>query len=108
MYISALFLILAMLFNSFASTLFKLSADQKNQYSVLFMVIGLLLGGINAVFYTKSLNRIPLSIAYPVFSAGSIILITLVSMFFFREKLNIKQMLGMVTIMAGIVLVSMK
>ena len=97
-----------MLFNSFASALFKFSADLKNQYSVLLLVIGLLFGGINAVLYTKSLHRIPLSIAYPVFSAGSIILISLASLFFFREKLNIKQVLGIFTIMAGIVLVSMK
>jgi multidrug transporter EmrE-like cation transporter len=74
MRIAWVYLVLAILFNTVASSLFKISAIQKNRISIIVLLIGLIFGAINAVFYTKSLEKINLGIAYSIFSAGIVVL----------------------------------
>ena len=100
------FLILAILFNAGASGLFKVSAMRDSTPALLLMALGMIVGGVNAFFYTKALGKIPLSVAYPVFSAGSIVLITLASIALFRETLSLKQLAGLVLLLLGILLIS--
>jgi small multidrug resistance pump len=108
MTISLMFLFLAIIFNTLASTFFKYSSLQKdtNTLSIILLVSGLFFGAINALFYTRSLKTIDLSIAYTIFSAGSIILITMVSLILFKESLTVPKAVGIGIICFGMYLVS--
>jgi multidrug transporter EmrE-like cation transporter len=75
--------------------------------SLVLITLGLLLGGVNAVFYTRSLKGISLNIAYPIFSAGSIILVTLISILVFRESITVLKMVGISVITVGVILISL-
>ena len=63
-------------------------------------------GAINTYLFTKSLKEINLGIAYPIFSAASITLIMLVSVFVFNEKINPINVIGAFIIILGIVLLT--
>jgi len=100
-----LFLLLSVLFNTGAYILFKSIANKAHDFRwLLFFTSGLLLGAINTFFFTKALKNINLSIAYPAFSAMSISLIILVSVLMFNERLSVINMVGMVTVVIGIIL----
>ncbi|MBN1533898.1 MAG: hypothetical protein JXA20_14610 [Spirochaetes bacterium] len=66
---------------------------------------GLLFGGVNAIFYARSLKSIDLAVAYPVFSAGTMLLVTGALLVLFREGLTLQKAAGMLVICAGIALV---
>ncbi len=104
---SVIYLTAAILVNMCANMLFKYSTVSKD-FSTAIMMAGIAVSCLTAVFYTKALARIDLSIAFSVFSAGSIIVITTLSIFLFRESLNLKQVLGLVIMGLGIILVAMK
>jgi multidrug transporter EmrE-like cation transporter len=108
MYYGAALLILAILFNTAANTLFKFSSVEGGRAFIGIFTTGLMFGGLNAFLYTKSLATIDLNVAYAVFSAGSIVLITIAAGLFFKEVLAVKQVLGMGIILLGIVLLSAK
>lgn len=104
---SFLYLLIAISLNGLASSFFKLSSlAQNTKYSTVLFVAGLMFGGVNAMFYTKSLAHIKLNVAYPVFSSGCIVLITAISILFFKEPLTTKHVLGMIIIIWGIVTIS--
>jgi undecaprenyl phosphate-alpha-L-ara4N flippase subunit ArnE len=100
------FLSAAILLNAGSSVFYKLSSQSNGRIAFLLFLAGITLGGVNAFFYTRSLNRIQLEVAYPIFSAGSIILVTLASIFFFSEAFSLRQAFGIVAIMLGIVLLT--
>jgi multidrug transporter EmrE-like cation transporter len=102
-----LFLSFAVLFNASAYIIFKtISGKPNNLQWFMFFSIGLILGAINTCLFTKSLKEINLGIAYPVFSAASITLILLISVFLFNEKINITNIIGAFTTILGIVLLT--
>lgn len=73
------------------------------------LAFGLLIGVPNyfsARFLLLSLTNVPAMIAYPTYSVATIILVTLVSMVLFSEKLSRRQMLSMTVIMAALVLLN--
>ena len=100
------FLATAILLNAGSSVFYKLSSQSNGRIAFLLFLAGISLGGVNAFFYTKSLNRIQLEVAYPVFSAGSIILVTLASILLFSEAFSMRQAFGIVAVLVGIVLVT--
>ena len=100
-------LFFAVLFNVSAYVIFKTISGKPNnfQWFVIFS-IGLLMGAVNTFLFTKSLKEINLGIAYPIFSAASISLIIVVSVFLFNEKFNLVNFFGALLIMLGIVLLT--
>ena len=95
---------LAVLFNVSAYIIFKSIASNKNTFIwVVLFSSGLALGAINTFLFTKSLVELNLGVAYPAFSAASITLIILVSVFLFNEKMNLINALGAFIIIIGIV-----
>ncbi len=58
-------------------------------------------------FLMLSLADIPGVIAYPVYSAGGIVLVTLIGMIFFKEKLSRRRMLCLLLIMLSLVLLNL-
>ena len=102
---SAIFLGIAVVFNAIVNLLFK-RASQADKGAAATIIIGaVLLVTVNALCYTKSLARIDLSVAYPIFAAGSIILICFASSWLYSETLSIRQAFGMGLIIGGMALV---
>ncbi len=104
---SVIYLAAAIVVNMCANMIFKYSTVSKS-LSTAIMMAGIAVSCLTAVFYTKALARIDLSIAFSVFSAGSIIAITILSILLFRETLNLKQTAGLFIMILGIILVAMK
>lgn len=70
---------------------------------------GLLIGIPNfcsALFLLLSLSQLPAMIAYPTYSVATIVVVTLVGVVAFKEKLSRMQMLSMVLIFAALVLLN--
>ncbi len=61
-----------------------------------------------ASFYllTFALKNIPIAIAYAIWSAVGIVLISLVSYFVYRQSLDFPAILGMVLIVVGVVIIN--
>ncbi len=101
-----LLLLVAALFNTAANLLFKHASSLPAwtlQKSGLFL-LALALGLANTIFYIKSLEKLDLGLAYPLLSAGSIVLIGLLSVYFFKESLSLQKILALSTICAGMVM----
>jgi multidrug transporter EmrE-like cation transporter len=96
----------AVVFNTIANIIFKSASAIPvftTRKGILFGV-GLFLGLVNTLCYLKALEKIDLSVAYPVFSAASIILIALVSVFVFREGVSVQKAAGLLAICGGLAL----
>ena len=99
------------------STAFALSAIilyfKRKQLVCVWMSImmGILVGIPNlfsSYFLLDALNRYPASIVFPTYSAGSILLITLISALFFKEKINPKEQLALGFTAAGLILMNLQ
>jgi multidrug transporter EmrE-like cation transporter len=110
------FLTVALTLNATANLLMKIGADRLGAFSgsgmlkaILtnyFLVGGVVLFGLNIVFYVAALTRINLSIAYPVMMAGGVLIVVFVSVLYFRESLALTQVLGILLLIGGLVLVT--
>ena len=102
-----IYLFLSVAFNVASYLLYK-SISNKESNAIWFMIfaLGLILGGINVLFFTKALRDIQLSIAYPVFSGGCIFFMMVLSHAIFGEKITVINMVGALVIAVGIALMS--
>ncbi|MBD2482744.1 EamA family transporter [Planktothrix mougeotii LEGE 06226] len=66
----------------------------------------ILVYGINLIVFAKALDRLPVSIAYPVFAAIGFSLVALMGSLFLGERVGLNQMIGLSFIVAGIVIMS--
>lgn len=74
------------------------------------LAAGILVGIPNyfsSFFLLKALNGIAAFIVYPVFSSGTILIVTLISSLFFHERLSRKQIVGLGLILVSIVLLNL-
>lgn len=104
-----LFLFTAIFFNVLTSTFFKFSAVKSgggNKGTWLF-IVGLVFGFLNAHFYTKSLQSINLNVAYPIFSIGSALVLTVLSYLIFKETVTYVKLGGLVLIVVGLYLINL-
>ena len=78
-------------------------------YSLLdpWFVGGLFFYGLNVVLFAKSLDYLPVSIAYPVLAGSGFILLVVLSRLLFAESVTILQIFGILAILGGIFLVSL-
>jgi multidrug transporter EmrE-like cation transporter len=104
----AIFLSLAVVLNAGSSLFYKYSSQNGSNrtLSLILLAAGLTLGAINATLYTASLKGIKLSVAYPVFSAGSLILVSALSLLVFRESLTPRRIAGIGMLVAGVAAIS--
>jgi len=82
---------------------------KKQKYTSNEILYGILLGVPNyysARFLLKALGEIPVVVAYPTFSIGTIAVITLTGVFAFKEKLTIRQMFAVGLIAVAVVLLN--
>ncbi len=106
------FLLIAALNNSIGSLLLKKSrlvASDPSLLSLLFspwFIAGLCVYGVNVVLFTKALEKLPVSQAYPVFSGLGFALIALAGNYFFGERFAFQQWVGLGFILCGIIIIS--
>ena len=100
-------LMLAIVFNAVANSFFKAAAGLQDLTREKFVLIGLglLIGLANTLCFVKALEEIDLGVAFPVFSAASIILIAIISLLFFKEGLSLQKAAGLTTICIGLLLI---
>lgn len=68
--------------------------------------VGIALFGLAFVLYSVVLTKINLSIAYPVMTSLGLVIISVVSVLFFKEVITNWQMVGLLLIIIGVWLVS--
>jgi multidrug transporter EmrE-like cation transporter len=102
-----LFLILAIFLNAGSHVFYKYSSLSGMQKGAIVWLIGagMLIGAVSIVLYARSLVGIAMNIAYPVFNAVSIVLVVLLSIFFFTETITVVRVVGLALISLGVVLV---
>ena len=113
------FLIIALSMNAVANILIKLGSKDLDQLKGLapleiipkllsnyVLLIGLSCFAINVVFYSAALNKLNLSIAYPVMVGGGLLIITLFSALQLKEALTGLQIAGIVLIGLGATFIS--
>ena len=103
-----IFLASSVALNATSYVFYKQSSlnSQRQILSLILLTAGLILGAANATLYTKSLSGIPLNTAYPIFSAGSLILVSIISVLMFGESMSIQKIVGIVILTVGVVLVA--
>ena len=103
---SALYLSLAVLFNVIANALFKQASAMpgRSMQKISLFGLALAIGLANTLCYIKALENYALSVAYPLFMAASVILITLVSALMFGEQISIQKAAGLCAIGIGLAL----
>jgi multidrug transporter EmrE-like cation transporter len=71
-------------------------------------IVAILLFACNIVFYRKALSRIPLSVAYPIMTSLGFVIVVVFSALFYQESMSWTKVIGLICILAGVVLVSLK
>lgn len=112
-------LVIALVLNASANILLKLGSARVHELSGLsigelipklltnyFLMIGLSFFALNVLFYTAALNRLNLSVAYPIMMAGGVAIITVFSTLYLKEALSFLQYAGILLITGGIILVT--
>lgn len=103
-----IFLFFSIVCNIVAYVLFKTISGR--HYDIVWVSLfstGLILGAVNTFLFTKALKNINLGIAYPIFSAGSIVVIVLVSAQLFNEKIKVVNIVGAAMALFGIILLTL-
>lgn len=83
---------------------------KKQRLTISDIAFGLLVGVPNyfsARFLLLSLSAVPAVIAYPTYSVGTIVCITLVGKVFFKERLSRRQIIAMGVILAALILLNL-
>jgi multidrug transporter EmrE-like cation transporter len=103
---SGVYLGLAIVCNVVANVLFKYASGLPEwtlQKGGLF-ALGLAIGLANTLCYIKALEEYALGVAYPLFMAGSVILIAVLSVLIFREQLSMQRVAGLCALGVGLAL----
>lgn len=111
-----IFLIIAFTANACGNILVKLGSTQFasiKEAGILYSIFqnytflaGISLFALNIIFYVLALSRLPLSLAYMVATAGTLLLVTLSSVFYLNESLTTMQMVGFLLLFLAVVLIT--
>lgn len=108
-----IFLVIAFTLNALANVLLKSGSHSLSVsgltatsfFANYALLGGLFLFALNIVFYALALARLPLSVAYPVMVAGSLIIVALSSALYLGESITLVQLLGMGMLLLAVVLI---
>ena len=102
---------LTVLMNAFANVFIKLGTqklpalDAQNLWKILgngWIMLGALLFASNFPLYNMVLQRMKLSIAFPLITTSAFAVALIVSVFVFHESLRVPQYVGLVLLIIGI------
>lgn len=98
-----LFLIIAIVFETIATSALKSS----EQFSKLIPSIITVVGYLGAFYFLSlTLRTIPVGVAYAIWSGVGIILITLVGIFAFKQVPDLPAVIGLLLIIAGVIVIN--
>ena len=98
-----LFLLIAILFETIATSALKGSEQFTKPFPSVITVVGY----IGAFYFLSlTLKTIPVGIAYAIWSGIGIILITLVGMFVFKQVPDLPAIIGLSLIIIGVVVIN--
>lgn len=99
-----LFLIGAIVLETFATSMLKLS----EQFTKPLPTIAMLAGYVLSFFLlSHALRTLPIGIAYAIWSALGIVLITLIGIFVFKQIPDLPAYIGLALIMAGVIVINL-
>lgn len=108
-----LILLMGILCNASASALIKVAVTPPRKLPSLTdplaslqnwpLWLGLFLYGMAFLLYTLALTRLPLNVAHPILTSGSVALVAVSSLCFFGEQLTMINMFGIGLIILGVV-----
>lgn len=98
-----LFLTLAIVFEVVGSSFIKASEGFTKWFPTTIVAVAYL---ICFYFLSLALKTIPLGIAYAIWGGMGIVLTTLISVFVFKQKLDIPAIIGIILIVAGVVVMN--
>ena len=70
------------------------------------LLVGLTCFALNVVFYAYALQKLPISMAYPIMVTGGFVIIVTVAGLILKERLTMVQWVGVAAIMIGVTLVA--
>lgn len=112
MKISIVYLICAAVFSSIGNLVLKFDGENVKQASMFskimspYFIAASFFFFINLVFFSKALSSLPVSLAYPILSSISLVLVTIGALVIFNERLTVVQYSGVLAIGVGIALLS--
>jgi|GEM_PF-6624877 multidrug transporter EmrE-like cation transporter len=101
-------LALSIALNVAGNGLYKLASRYEGAKAAAITFGGMVLGALTVILFSRSLVKLPLNVAFPIFSAVSIAAVAFVAGVFFHESLSRNQALGTLVILVGIGLMSLK
>ena len=112
MKLALIYIFCAAVFSSVGNVLLKYSKSESQQPSfwneVLnpYFIVAAAFFFINLLFFSKALSSLSVSVAYPILSSVSFLLLMIGALVFFGEKLTITQYSGVIVICFGIALLA--
>jgi small multidrug resistance pump len=113
-----LILILGIAANASASVLVKMAMQPPRQFPSLSNPIatlsnwpfwlGLVLYGTAFLLYAAALARLPLNVAHPVLTSGSIMVVAMSSLLIFHEPFYWSTIAGIALVIVGVVLITLR
>jgi small multidrug resistance pump len=101
---SYLYLAIAICFEVLASSALKAS----NEFKLLLPSLLVIIGYIGAFYFmTLSLRQLTLATVYASWSGLGIVLVTLVGVFYYKEKIDLASIVGMGLIIAGVLVMNL-
>ncbi len=94
------YLILAIIFEVFETTMMKLSNGLSNIIPSVLMFVGYI---ASFAMLAIALKTIDVSVAYAIWSAIGIILISIIGIFYFGESVSLAKVISILVIITGVV-----
>lgn len=99
-----LFLLVAIVTEVFATSALKMSDGFSNLWPSVCVVLGY---ATSFYFLALTLDRMPVGVAYAVWAGVGMVLITLVGLFLFGQKLDAAATIGIVFIISGVLIMNL-
>lgn len=71
------------------------------------IMLGFVLAGIGALFYLFALSKNDFSVVFPILGAVGFLVLPFVSWFFLKESVTLRRIIGTIIIAAGMVIVAL-
>jgi len=104
--------------NASASILIKLATTPPRKFPSLSapvsifdnwpFLLGIVLYGAAFFLYAAALTKLPLNVAHPILTSGAIAIVAVFSMLIFRDPFYWTTGIGIVLVMAGVVLITLR
>ncbi|WP_313472230.1 SMR family transporter [Brevundimonas sp.] len=82
--------------------------QQSQQFTRLWPTVGLALCyGLAFYLLTIALKQMPVGLAYAIWSGLGVVLISVIGLFLFKQKLDLPAVIGLVMIVGGVVVINL-